>query len=162
MDREAWRAGIHGVAKSRTWLSIWTKVWLMSKTQRICTRAESTLGDRHKIERNSFIAFPSQRGKLGLLLLRVCVPTGKDLAVFMAMVQGCDKHCWEFCKTNKKSTASWGQKIKAEMYNRLPKAWEESQGEILWEIKTIQKCLCILEDSESNIHARFRKDLRRP
>ena len=32
MDREAWRAAIHGVAKSRTWLSDWTelitcKVW---------------------------------------------------------------------------------------------------------------------------------------
>ena len=24
MDREAWRAAIHGVAKSRTWLSDWT------------------------------------------------------------------------------------------------------------------------------------------
>ena len=27
MDREAWRAAIHGVAKSRTWLSDWTD-WL--------------------------------------------------------------------------------------------------------------------------------------
>ena len=26
MDREAWRAGIHGVAKSRTWLSDWTEL----------------------------------------------------------------------------------------------------------------------------------------
>ena len=26
MDREAWRAMIHGVAKSRTWLSNWTKL----------------------------------------------------------------------------------------------------------------------------------------
>jgi len=26
MDREAWRAVIHGVAKSRTWLSDWTKL----------------------------------------------------------------------------------------------------------------------------------------
>ena len=26
MDREAWRAAIHGVAKSRTWLSYWTEV----------------------------------------------------------------------------------------------------------------------------------------
>ena len=26
MDREAWRAAIHGVAKSRTWLSDWTEV----------------------------------------------------------------------------------------------------------------------------------------
>ena len=25
MDREAWRAAIHGVAKSRTWLSNWTE-----------------------------------------------------------------------------------------------------------------------------------------
>ena len=31
MDREAWRAAIHGIAKSRTWLSNWTElmqVWL--------------------------------------------------------------------------------------------------------------------------------------
>ena len=25
MDREAWRATIHGVAKNRTWLSDWTE-----------------------------------------------------------------------------------------------------------------------------------------
>ena len=26
MDREAWRAAIHGVTKSRTWLSAWTEL----------------------------------------------------------------------------------------------------------------------------------------
>ena len=26
MDREAWRATIHGVAKSQTWLSDWTEL----------------------------------------------------------------------------------------------------------------------------------------
>ena len=26
MDREAWRAAVHGVARSRTWLSNWTEV----------------------------------------------------------------------------------------------------------------------------------------
>ena len=26
MDREAWRAAIHGVTKSRTWLSNWTEL----------------------------------------------------------------------------------------------------------------------------------------
>ena len=30
MDREAWRAAIHGITKSRTWLSDWTELnWLM-------------------------------------------------------------------------------------------------------------------------------------
>ena len=28
MDREAWRAVVHGVAKSQTWLSHWTELWL--------------------------------------------------------------------------------------------------------------------------------------
>ena len=26
MDREAWRAAVHGVTKSRTWLSLWTEL----------------------------------------------------------------------------------------------------------------------------------------
>ena len=26
MDREAWRAAIHGIAKSRTWLTDWTEL----------------------------------------------------------------------------------------------------------------------------------------
>ena len=31
MDREAWRAAIHGVAKSRTWLSNWTELnWILT------------------------------------------------------------------------------------------------------------------------------------
>ena len=28
MDREAWRAVVHGVTKSQTWLSNWTELWL--------------------------------------------------------------------------------------------------------------------------------------
>ena len=31
MDREAWRAAIHGVAKSRTWLSYWTELRFTQK-----------------------------------------------------------------------------------------------------------------------------------
>ena len=31
MDREAWRAAIHGVTKSRTWLSDWTELRLLVK-----------------------------------------------------------------------------------------------------------------------------------
>ena len=32
MDREAWRAAVHGVAKSRTWLSDWTELKKMRVT----------------------------------------------------------------------------------------------------------------------------------
>ena len=31
MDRETWRAAVHGVAKSRTWLSDWTELNAFSK-----------------------------------------------------------------------------------------------------------------------------------
>ena len=37
MDREAWRAVIHGVAKSRTWLSDWTELTPPINCFRICT-----------------------------------------------------------------------------------------------------------------------------
>ena len=47
MDREAWRAAIHGVAKSWTWLSDWTELnWtdigLTSKKARISLRKNTT------------------------------------------------------------------------------------------------------------------------
>ena len=37
MDREAWPAAIHGVAKSQTWLSNWTELnWMCYKILKIC------------------------------------------------------------------------------------------------------------------------------
>ena len=42
MDREAWRAAVHGVAKSQTWLSDWTELnlteWLNNNINREGTR----------------------------------------------------------------------------------------------------------------------------
>ena len=36
MDREAWRAAVHGIAKSRAWLSDWTELNGAGKQWRIC------------------------------------------------------------------------------------------------------------------------------
>ena len=32
MDREAWRAAVHCVAKGQTWLSDWTELWIMEQS----------------------------------------------------------------------------------------------------------------------------------
>ena len=38
MDREAWRAAIHGIAKSRTWLSNWTELnWTVCRVHLFVT-----------------------------------------------------------------------------------------------------------------------------
>ena len=43
-DREAWRAAIHGVTKSQTWLSDWTD-WFPAQTlAAVCTKFTSDLG----------------------------------------------------------------------------------------------------------------------
>ena len=44
-DKEAWRAVIHGVAKSQTWLSDWTELnWVWMKTTNLTTRPPWTWG----------------------------------------------------------------------------------------------------------------------
>ena len=45
MDREAWRAAVHGFRKSRTWLSYWTKLnWLWNwKCGKHCNKIISTV-----------------------------------------------------------------------------------------------------------------------
>ena len=45
MDREAWRAAIHGVTKSRTQLSDWTE---LNWTQESLLRAETLYGKRNQ------------------------------------------------------------------------------------------------------------------
>ena len=48
MDREAWHAAIHGVAKSQTWLSDWTGLWtsgcIYLLNQRLCFFSNIYLG----------------------------------------------------------------------------------------------------------------------
>ena len=43
MDREAWCASIHGVTKSRTWLSDWTELnWIQVKTEEVLLWEDAT------------------------------------------------------------------------------------------------------------------------
>ena len=44
IDREAWRAAIHGVAKSRTWLSDWFDLICIYITDSLCCTAETNTG----------------------------------------------------------------------------------------------------------------------
>ena len=46
MDREAWRAAIHGVAKSRTRLSDWTELNWIYVDMKIMTKIAQMLGER--------------------------------------------------------------------------------------------------------------------
>ena len=45
MDREAWHAGIHGVAKSRTWLSDWTAAGGSKNKQQVLLLSASPVGE---------------------------------------------------------------------------------------------------------------------
>ena len=78
MDREAWRAAIHGVAKSRTWLSNWTELnWTFICTEKPtnpcthfmaiftllqCSRTEPTISPRC-----AYIDFSHTNGMFTLL-----------------------------------------------------------------------------------------------
>ena len=37
MDREAWRAAVHGITKSQTWLSDWTAILVIKWHRTVCT-----------------------------------------------------------------------------------------------------------------------------
>ena len=74
MDREAWRAAIHGVAKSRTWLSDWTELnwwpsntWL-SKSLPMFGRVSATIS-LHKLSTPVSASFPGIPMKPTLFLL---------------------------------------------------------------------------------------------
>ena len=46
MDREAWRAAVHGVAKSQTWLSDWTELnWGYNDQYRLTLRTKNKSND---------------------------------------------------------------------------------------------------------------------
>ena len=74
MDREAWCAAFHGVAKSRTWLSNWTELNLCiicyssQNTLTNCVRVVSTVVSiRHKPRLNTIAFVSLSNGSLGHL-----------------------------------------------------------------------------------------------
>ena len=74
MDREAWHAAVHGVTKSRTWLSDWTELnWVSS------------------------IALSAWQNFINVIMLTV-IKDGKKNGIFSC---GSWKHRQEFSKSNK-------------------------------------------------------------
>ena len=57
MDREAWRAAIHGVVKSRTWLSDWTELNWTKQRQQIMTVPVPLIDIGHKPGTDHFFFF---------------------------------------------------------------------------------------------------------
>ena len=54
MDREAWRAAIHGVTKSRTWLSDWTELnWTWGQEEKGTTE-DQMVGWHHQFNGHGF------------------------------------------------------------------------------------------------------------
>ena len=67
IDREVWRAAIHGVAKSRTWLSGWTELnWTLGKCQTLSccwdTRVTLQSGESHIQERGNIVPYGKYQG----------------------------------------------------------------------------------------------------
>ena len=52
MDREAWRAPIHGVTKSRTWLSDWTELIQTEKKSRFLERFPRYISNKTNINKS--------------------------------------------------------------------------------------------------------------
>ena len=59
VDREAWRAVIHGVAKSQTRLSNWTELnWTELFTSRLSTALAAITEQAHGLEKGSWLEAP--------------------------------------------------------------------------------------------------------
>ena len=59
MDREAWRAAVHGVTKSRTWLSDWTELnWLSNTNTRSSPKSHAFIYIFAFFCSSFFTAFP--------------------------------------------------------------------------------------------------------
>ena len=77
MDREAWHAAIHGVAKSQTQLSDWTEMnWALLGVFEVLFPLQSTGGRPYQ----TFVSFPVL--KESLLIFQPCFPTLKNTCLF--------------------------------------------------------------------------------
>ena len=103
MDREAWRAVVHGVSKSRTWLSNWTE---LKRRRALCSRIQRW---RNK-EGCTFLG--GKRNRCGLCLLLTMKPLFKDLrATSLCLLCDCEmKGLVLFKKIKNHSAAGEGQR----------------------------------------------------
>ena len=94
MEREAWRAAIHGVAESRTRLSNWTELnWTGGLVGKESACNSGDAGDEDSIPGSE----RSPRGGHGNLFQYYCLENPKDRGAWLAIVHGVAKrvgHDW--------------------------------------------------------------------
>ena len=86
MDREAWHAAIHGVAKSRTRLSDWTELNWMTSTGRL--QSMGSLRVRHDWATSLSLSFSCIREGNGIPLQCSCLENPRDGGAWWAAVYG--------------------------------------------------------------------------
>ena len=83
MDREAWHAAIHGVAKSWTQLSDWTELnWTELRSSRVCASVWASSQPCHSCVLSNLLILHRQRVKYGKLYLTF-ISTGKFPVVIL-------------------------------------------------------------------------------
>ena len=89
MDREAWRAAIHGVTKSRTWLSDWTELKLNLGFPSDSAVKESTCSSRDTGDVGLIPGSGRSPGRgTGNPLQYSCLEIPVDIGVWLATVHG--------------------------------------------------------------------------
>ena len=121
MDREAWRAVVHGVAESRTWLSNWTELnwWRICLLFWLPMAAQHTTPNLSGLKQQLVYYLLRFCSLLGLrwviLLLYVILPASGNIN-WAGTIKMAHSPIWDFARVDQKAGLSWiSQKCKSQL-----------------------------------------------